>query len=115
MRIPERPGATLRWPRLVNLTMACLRIKERAIPVFILRQRHATPHDPSMEKSDLADRFVQNLSNFLQFLIGNPDDSRGTCAAVAALATCKVQSVFVPWFRRRYRQLPIRRRGILVV
>lgn len=115
MRIPEGPCATLRWPRLVNLTMACLRIKEGTVPVFILRQRYPTTHDPRMKQPNLTDRFVQNLSNLLQFLIADPDNSRGTCAAVAALAAGEVQSVFVPWLRRRCRQLPIRRRGIFRV
>ena len=95
--IPEWPCATLNRASAVDRTFAALWVKKGTIAVGVLGERDSAPNDTSMEQPDFADRFVEVLGNFQQFVVSDPNDSGRSCAAIAALRTGKLQSVAIPW------------------
>ena len=95
--IPEWPCATLNRASAVDRTFAALWVKKGTIAVGVLGERDSAPNDTSMEQPDFANRFVEVLGNFQQFVVSDPNDSGRSCAAIAALCTGKLQSVAIPW------------------
>lgn len=93
---PEWPCSALQWSDGINRAASAVRVKIDAIPVAVFVQGDFPSGGASMKQSDLPNRLVQIVSDGADFLIGDPDISRRSGAAVSALRAFKSKSIRVP-------------------
>jgi len=96
MGIPEWPCPTLNGPGAINRAFPASGFKECAVSIGKFGQALSAAHDSSVKQPDFSNRFAKILSDFQQFLIRDPHDTRRSSAAVATLSAGELQSVLVP-------------------
>lgn len=97
IRVPEGPGTALSRSRGVDLAATGLVVKEDAITVAKLFQAFPNTDSSDMVLLKLLDIHLANFSGHRSdFFLIDPDVAWCSRAAVAALATCELESFEVP-------------------
>jgi hypothetical protein len=96
VRVPERPGAALARPGVVNLAFATFGIEENAIAVVVFEQAFTRTDSANVAGLEIVSGQAHCFGQGRYFLVVHPHIARCAGAAIAALGTLKSQSVLEP-------------------
>lgn len=90
IRFPEGPGATLDGTDRIDCAAPFFWIEKRTVSIGKIFERAATGEELRVLDLDRTDRLVKKFGDLVQLLIGNPNYTGCTGAAIAA--ACALES-----------------------